>query len=370
MTRLGDPLTLRGMILRNRLVMAPMVTGMAVDHAPSAGQLAWYLEHARSGVGLVIVESAAIAPDGKLLPFMLGIWEDGQVPALARLAAVIQTEGVPAVLQIVHGGAKAWRSDILGERMGASPVPIAAGPAPREMSETDITDIIRAFAQAARRAQAAGFAGVELHGAHYYLISQFLSPATNRRSDRWGGDRDGRARLGLEVIRAVRREVGPDYPLFMRMHAVELFEGGMSEADAIHFARAFQEAGIDVIDASGIGTSSMGDWKGQPFLNTSSVLPKGQVGGAFAPFTGRMKEALDIPVIAVGKLGEPGLAQAVLAAGQADLVALARQLIADPLAAAKLLEGREQDILRCQECLACFVSIRKGPLKCGVNKAL
>jgi 2,4-dienoyl-CoA reductase-like NADH-dependent reductase (Old Yellow Enzyme family) len=369
-TRLSDPLTLRGMTLRNRLVMAPMVTGMAVDHAPSEAQLAWYRQHARAGVGLVIVESAAIAPDGKLLPFMLGVWDDAQIPGLARLTAAIQEEGVPAVLQIVHGGAKAWRADILGERMGPSPVPIAAGPAPREMTEADIAEVIQAFAQAARRAQAAGFAGVELHGAHYYLISQFLSPCTNQRTDRWGGDRDGRARLGLEVVRAVRQAVGPDFPLFMRMHAVEFFDGGMSEADAVHFARAFQEAGIDLIDASGIGTSSIGEWKGQAFLNTSSVLPKERPGGAFLPFTARLKAALDIPVIAVGKLGEPGLAQAALEADQVDLVALARQLIADPLSATKLLEGREGDIDRCQECLACFVSIRKGPLRCGVNKSL
>ncbi len=370
MPRLSDELRLKSLRLRNRLVMAPMVTGLAVDHAPSPAMLAWYAAHARAGVGLVVVESTAIAPDALLLPYMLGAWDDAQVAGLSGLAAAIRAEGAPAVLQIVHGGARAWRDDLGRERVGPSAVPLMPGPPPRALGEAEIEDVIGRFAAAARRAREAGFDGVEIHAAHYYLLSEFLSPYSNRRQDSWGGDVAGRARLGVEVTRAVRRAVGPDYPLLCRMHAVEQFEGGMSTDDAVQLARAFREAGVDVIDASAVGQASRAEWQGQAYLNTSSVLPKGGAAGAYAPFAGRLRQGAGAPVIAVGKLGEPGAAERVLAEGWADLVAIARQLIADPLAARKILDGREGEIQRCQECLTCFASIRKGPVKCSVNKAL
>lgn len=370
MPQLSDPFGVRSLRARNRLVMAPMVTGMAVDNAPGRAMLDWYAEHARSGVGLVIVEATAVAPDATILPYQLGAWDDAQVPGLARLAAAIHAEGVPAVLQIVHGGARTWRDDVTRERVGASPVPLMPGPAPRAMEEPEIEAAVRDFALAARRAQAAGFDGVEIHAAHYYLLSQFLSPYSNRRQDRWGGDLAGRARLPVEVARAIRSAVGSDHALFCRMHAVELFDGGMGTADAISFARAFQEAGVDVIDASGISQATRAEWQGQTYLNPSAVLPKGTPGGTYAPFAAQIRRATGMPVVAVGKLGEPGVAEQVLREGHADLVALARQLIADPGAARKLLEGRGSEIARCQECLTCFAAIRKGPVKCSVNKAL
>lgn len=370
MPKLADPLELKSLRLRNRLVMAPMVTGLAVDHRPSEALLTWYAERARAGMGLVIVESCAIAPEATIMPFMLGIWDDTFIPALSRITAAIHGEGVPAVLQLVHGGARSLRANLGQERLGPSAVPVLPGPAPRAMTEDEIQSVIDAFVTAALRAQAAGFDGIEIHAAHYYLLSEFLSPYTNRRTDRWGGSRAGRSRLVVETIRAVRKALGPDILLCCRMHAVEFVEGGMSEEDAHYFAKVFADAGVDVINASGIGQSSLGEWEGQTFLNTSSVLPKTAPGGTFAPYTARLREGLSIPVIAVGKLGEKGVAQQVLAAGQADLVAIARQLIADPATGTKILEGREDEIQRCQECLACFTSIRKGPIKCTVNKGL
>ena len=370
MPRLADPFVVKGLQLKNRLVMAPMVTGMAVANQPGPQQLEWYRDHARGGVGLAVVESCAIAADAQIMPFMLGLWEDAQVEGLARLARTIQAEGVPAVLQIVHGGARAFRADLGQERVGPSGVTIMPGPAPRAMTEPEILDVIAAFAQAARRTREAGFDGVEIHAAHYYLLSQFLSPYTNQRTDRWGGDRDGRFRLTLEVVRAVRQMVGEGYPIFCRMHSQENLEGGLSTEDAIALAQALEQAGVDLLDASGIGQSSLGEWQGKPYLNTSSVLPKGAPGGAFAASAGRVRAAVAIPVITVGKLSEPGLAQAVLDQGQADLVALARPLIADPLAAGKLLAGQDDEIARCRECLACFAAIRKGPIRCSVNPAL
>lgn len=370
MPRLSDSLTVKSLHLRNRLVMPPMVTGFAVESAPSVRQIEWYAEHARSGAGMIIVEASAIDPDAKLLPFMLGIWEDSQVSGLRSLAKAIQAEGVPAILQIVHGGARSWREDLGQERLGPSPVRLMPGPPPREMTGQEIEESMDSFAKAAKRAVDAGFDGVEIHAAHYYLLSQFMSPYSNRRTDAWGGDRERRSRFPLEVIRAIRAVVGKDYPLLCRMHALENFAEGMSTEDAIFFASLFAENGIDLLDASGVGTASVSSWEGFSYLTTSSVLPKDTAAGSYAPATARIRAALTIPVITVGKMAAPGLAQRVLEEGQADLIAIARQLIADPRTPEKILAGRDDEIQRCQECLVCFGAIRKGPLQCGVNRAL
>ena len=370
MPLLSDPFQVKTLHLANRFVMAPMVTGFAEDHLATDAQVAGYRDHARAGVGLVIVEATAVLPDGTLMDRNLGLWEDAQIPGLARIAQAIQGEGVPAVVQLVHGGARAYRADLLQERVGPSPVAGLPAPVPRAMTEAEIQEVIQAFAQAARRAQRAGFDGVELHAAHYYLISQFLSPLTNLRTDRWGGSLENRCRFGLDVARAVRSAVGPDLAIFCRMHSVEFLEGGLSTEDAIGFAQALEAAGVDLIDASGIGTSSRGEWQGHPYFNASSVPAKGAPGGGYAPSAQRIRQAVGIPVITVGKLSEPGAAQAVLDRGQADLVALARPLIADFQAAQKLLAGRDAELQRCLECLSCFKAIRKGPIHCTVNKEL
>jgi len=370
MTKLSDPFLVKGLHLRNRLVMAPIATGLAVDHAPSQGQIEWYEDHARSGVGLVVVESCAVARDAMIVPNLLGLWEDAQVAGMVPLVRAIQAQGVPAVLQLVHGGARTWSVEPGQERLAPSAVALLPGPPPRAMSEAEILGVIDAFAQAARRAAAAGFDGVELHAAHYYLLSQFLSPYCNRRGDRWGGDRAGRSRLAVEVVQAVRRAVGEAYPIFCRLHSLEHVEGGVSAEDALFYAQALEAAGVDVLDLSGIGQSSMGEWQGQPFLKSSSVLPRDVPGGHFGPSAGLIRAAVGIPVITVGKLAEPGVAQGVLDRGQADLVALARPLIADPRAAAKLLSGRDGEINRCKECLACFAAIGKGAIHCSMNAAV
>ncbi|BDU74474.1 NADH:flavin oxidoreductase [Mesoterricola silvestris] len=370
MPALTDPFQYKGLRLGNRLVMAPMATGLAEDHRATEAQVDWYRQHARSSVGLVIVEATAVQPDAIILPRNLGIWEDAQIPGLAAIAGAIHAGGAAAVIQLVHGGGRSVREDPAVERVAPSPVALLPGPAPREMTEAEIQDVIRAFAEGAARARSAGFDGVEIHAAHYYLLSQFLSPRTNHRTDRWGGSEENRFRLGVEVAKAVRLAVGPDVLVLCRMHSVEEVEGGFPTQEAIRFAQALEAAGVDVIDASGIGQSSLGDWEGRPFLNTSSVPPKGAPGGTYAPSAKRIRQAVGIPVITVGKLSAPGLAQKVLDAGQADLVALARPLIADFRVAEKLLAGRDAEIEPCMECLACFASIRKGSIRCSVNKGL
>jgi len=364
---LATPLDIRGVRCPTRIVMAPMVTGMAGDHTVGDAHLAWYGERAAAGIGLVIVESSAIAPDAMLVERTLGAWEDSHIRGLARLAHEIGSHGVPALVQIVHGGARSWRADPDAQRPGPSDVAVMPGYPPRPMSEAEIEAVIADFAAAARRVIAAGFAGVEIHAAHYYLLSQFLSPRTNHRTDRWGGDLAGRARLALEVIRAVRRAIGAEALLAVRMHAVELVQGGLSTADAVILAAMFQFAGVDLIDASGIGQSAWVRNDDGGYLQTTSAPVRGAAPGTYLAATREVRHAVTIPVIGVGKLGEVGVAQRALDDGSVDMVALARQLIADPRAAAKLIAGRDADINRCEECFACFSSIRRGPVRCAVH---
>lgn len=364
MSRLQEPIQIGPMRLKNRLVMAPMVTAMAEDHHATALHEAWYAERA-PGLGLVVVECAAIAPEGCLVPRQLGLWDDAFIPGLARIAETIHAAGTPAVLQIVHGGARAGVVLEGIPRVGATELRLAAGDPPRASEASEIQPLVRSFAAAARRAKAAGMDGVEIHAAHGYLLSQFLIPRINTRTDAYGGGLTGRSRFLLEVVRAVKAEVGADFPIFVRMHATEALEGGLSEPDAAILAGWLEGEGVAVLDLSGIGQSSQPKDALGAYLATSSVGPKGWIPGAFAEAAGRVKAATSLPVITVGRLAEGDVAERILARGQADLIALARQLIADPQAGIKLLEGRPDEILRCRECLACFGSIRKGPITCS-----
>ena len=370
MPNLSDPLRVRGLYLRNRLVMAPTATGLAQDAAPSPAQIRWYRDHARSGVGLVVVESCAVDPDARIMAFNLGLWEDAQIPGMASPGP-----GHPGRGGARGAAARPRRGPLLpdgpgpgaGGRVGGGAASGAGAPAHDRRGES-----WRRWRLSPRRRAGPG-GRVRRGGDPRRPLLPDLPvpvPVTNRRTDRWGGDRAGRAALALATARAVRRAVGPDCLISCRMHSVERFEGGLGTEDAVHAAQALEAAGVDLLDLSGIGTSSMGEWQGQPYLITSSLLPKDAPGGAFGPSAGRIRAAVGIPVVTVGKLSEPGAAQAVLDQGQADLVALSRPLIADPLAASKLLAGQDDAIIRCKECLSCFAAIRKGPIKCSVNPAV
>jgi NADPH2 dehydrogenase len=370
MPSIHDSITVRGMQCRNRLVMAPMVTGFAEDGVVTNRMVEWYARQARAGLGLIVVESAAIVADGALVPRQLGVWTESHVAGLSRLVAAIHASGVPAILQVVHGGARAFRTDPAEERLGPSAVRLLPGPAPRSLTVSEIRALTASFAAAARRAVAAGFDGVEIHAAHYYLLSEFLSPYANRRDDVYGGDLERRARFALDVVEATRRELGDNRVLAVRMHCVERVEGGLSTADAIATAGLLERAGVDLLDASAIGQSVIQHDSDGEYLSTGSVLPKDAEPGANLPFAAKLKRALGIPLIAVGKIGDGALAQKALDDGSTDLVAIGRQLIADPDAGRKILAGRDDEIIRCKQCLVCFASIRKGPINCSVNRAL
>jgi len=370
MPKLNDEVTINGMKLRNRVVLPPLTTNNGSTEGYVTDGLMQFYEERAKDVGLVIVEAAAVRSDGRIVPGSLGLWEEGQVAGMAKLADKIQESGAAAVVQINHAGARGFPSG--GEMQGASPSGFAfrADVEAFSMSPKQIDTLVSDFVAAADRVKEAGFDGVEIHGAHLYLISQFLSPLTNQRDDRYGGDARGRATLALEVVKAVREKVGKNYPIFFRLNAVEHVEGGQTLADALEVSRALAEASVDALDVSLVTQGSWQQMDEGKFLLPASAFPKEQPPGANIPFVAQIREATGLPVIGVGKLGIDTIAAKAIEGSMMDLVAVGRQMIADPESAGKILAGKAHDIILCKECMACFASLRKGPVNCKVNRML
>jgi 2,4-dienoyl-CoA reductase-like NADH-dependent reductase (Old Yellow Enzyme family) len=338
---------------------------MATDNAVADAHLSWYSVPSKS-IGLVVVEASGVDPEGTILPNQIGVWDDKFVPGLKKLAETIHGNDAKAIIQLVHGGARSWRESFQNaERMSPSNVRLMAGPPPREMGDADMQSVIEKFVEVARRAKTASFDGIEIHAAHYYLFSQFLSPLTNVRTDRWGGAIENRARFLVDAVRETRKTVGPEFIISCRLHAVEFIEGGMTADDSQKIAKMLEDAGADMINASAIGSGSWDMVDGQRCLSTTSVPPSGGEPGIYVPYAAKLKAACGLPVAAVGRLAEPGAAEVALYQGL-DLVAIARQIIADPLAPQNLLEGRQSEIKPCKSCLNCFKAIREGVIKCPV----
>ena len=369
MPTLQDQLTINGMKLRNRVVLPPLTTNSGShDGQVTDGVIQFYEERARDP-GLVIVEAASARSDGRIVSRSLGLWGESQITGMARLADTIKKSGAAAVVQINHAGARCFSAE--GEMRGASPSGFILKPdvVPFSMGPKQIDAMISDFAVAATRAEKAGFDGVEIHGAHFFLISQFLSPLTNQRKDRYGGDARGRATMALEVFRAVRERLGTNYPILFRFNVVEHLEGGQTLADGLEVARALAEEGVDALDVSLV---TQGFWQengGKKILIPASAFSKEHPPGANIPPVAQVKEASGLPVIGVGKLGNAIAAKSV-EGSLMDLVAVGRQMIADPESAGKILAGKEHEIIPCEECMACFASLRKGPVFCKVNRNL
>ncbi len=335
--RLLQPLTLRGLTLPNRTVIAPMCTYSATDGMASDFHLVHLGRFALGGAGLVIVEATAVQPQGRISHGDLGLWDDGQVEPLARIAAFLKQHGAAAGIQLAHAGRKAsmqrpWHGNgpmnesdaTRGEHAWnvIAPSAIAVEPGwlmPREMSQADIDGLKRDFRLAAERALRAGFEVLELHCAHGYLMHSFLSPITNQRNDAYGGDRAGRMRLPLEVA-TILREVWPQVlPMFVRISSVDAVENGWSVDDSVAFAKALKQIGVDVVDCSsgGITTSP-----------TASAVPRDY--GFQLPYSQAVREGAGIATMAVGLIVDAHQAEQVLQDGQADLVAIARQALEEP----------------------------------------
>ena len=389
MTTINSALTIKKMSARNRLVLAPITTNYgSQDGLVTSDILCFYRERSKD-VGIVIVEATAVQSTGRIVRGSLGLWNDSQIPGMTRLVKTIQQKGALAVVQLNHAGPRCPPDK--NQKQGFAPSNVAFRPdvEPIEMDTQDIELLINDFSKAAVRAFKAGFDGIEIHGAHLYLLSQFLSPLTNKRKDRYGGDAKGRATLALEIVRKVRKELGPEYPVFFRINAVEKIDGGQTLEDALVIAGLLADAGVDVFDVSLIAhggfkvvednlkvtrnlkvTSNLKVIH-KTVLAGSSALPKDQPSGANVAFTAAFKERIGLPVIAVGKFGIGNAAFKAVENENIDMVAIGRQMICDPETAQKMLDGNDKDIIACDECLKCFASIGKGvPMACKINKKL
>ncbi|MFJ9103014.1 NADH:flavin oxidoreductase/NADH oxidase [Streptomyces sp. NPDC102405] len=335
MSALFEPRTLRDVTIPNRVWMPPMCQYSAAPEgsetgAPNDWHFAHYAARAAGGTGLIIVEATGVSPEGRISPYDLGIWNDTQVKAFRRITRFLVSQGTVPGIQLAHAGRKAstdqpWKG-------GAPLAPDAGGwqplgpsalaydakhPVPTELTADHIKDVVGQFAAAARRALAAGFEVAEIHGAHGYLINNFLSPHSNQRTDEYGGSYENRTRFALEVVDAVREVWPDDKPLFFRISATDwLEEGGWTPDDTVRFARDLQTHGIDLLDVSTGG-------------NASGVrIPVGP--GYQVPFAARVKAETTLPVAAVGLITETGQAEKILSNGEADAVLLGRELLRNP----------------------------------------
>ncbi|PWW22423.1 2,4-dienoyl-CoA reductase-like NADH-dependent reductase (Old Yellow Enzyme family) [Geodermatophilus normandii] len=330
---LFTPLALRGVTLSNRLVVAPMCQYSVTDGLVGDYHLVHLGRFALGGFGTVVVEATAVTPEGRISHGDVGLWSDAHVPGLARIAGFLRASGAVPGIQLAHAGAKAsshrpWEGGaavtpgtaLPGEEpwqtVSASPVPAVPGsPVPHELTVAELAEVREAFVAATRRALTAGFDVVEVHAAHGYLLHQFLSPLSNRRTDAYGGSREARWRFPLEVVEAVRAAWPEDRPLFVRVSAVDGTTDGITLEDTVALARELRARGVDVVDASGGG---LGGWD----------HPLGY--GYQVPFAAGIREGAGIATMAVGLIVDARQAEAVVAGGLADLVALAREAQEDP----------------------------------------
>ena len=331
MPHLLDELTLRGITLRNRIAVSPMCEYSSVDGFANDWHLVHLGSRAVGGAGLVLTEAAAVEAGGRISPDDLGIYRDEHVEKLREIVSFVHEHGAVAGIQLAHAGRKAstaapWKGGKSLEPAQGGWRPIVApsalpfgddGIVPHELTRDEISDLVVAFAHAARRALSAGFRVVELHAAHGYLFHEFLSPVSNQRSDEYGGSLENRTRFLRETVRAVRGVWPTELPLFVRISATDwLPEGGWDVAQSAALARELKPLGVDLIDCSSGGNVPRAAIPLEP--------------GYQVPFAERIRAEAGIPTGAVGLITEARQADAIVRAGQADIVLLARELLRDP----------------------------------------
>lgn len=333
MANLFTPLSVRGVTFKNRIVVSPMCQYAAIDGCATD----WHFDHharfALGGVGGALVEATGILPEGRITPDCLGIWDDAHIPGLSRIVDTYHRQRAAIGIQLSHAGRKAsstapweggWALPTDDPRAWQTVAPSALAyhedwPVPHELSEAEIVGIVDAFVAAALRAVAAGFDFVEIHGAHGYLLHEFVSPVSNKRTDRYGGSAENRMRLSLEVAARVRAAIPETMPLFYRASCIDRIpDEGLTLDDTVLLAAALKQVGVDVVDCSAGGIlvrTNPGHIKEGPAF---------QVG-----FAERIRANAGIATMAVGAITEPEQAEDIIASGKADLVALAREMLSD-----------------------------------------
>ncbi|HWN40785.1 MAG TPA: FAD-dependent oxidoreductase [Thermoanaerobaculia bacterium] len=366
--RLMEPIRLGPLLLRNRMVLSPMqVDFNGPDGSVTDRTVSYYAERAAGGAGLIVVEATDVDfPVGRITPHQLRADDDRFIPGLRRLAQAIQHEGARAFLQLQHAGRRT-SSALTGQRpVAPSALPNHMGETPKELAAGEIAILVARFATAAARAEMAGFDGVEIHGGHGYLVSQFLSPTYNRRRDEYGGTVENRCRFLLEVIAEIRRRIARGFPISCRLSAVEYevveeirqLAGGLTLDEACEVARRACEAGVAGIDVSAT------------LVGVARLHPMSWPEGQLIPYAEAIRREVTVPVSVTARIS-PTLAETALREGRIDLVRFGRQLLADPYLPRKLAEGRAADVVPCIYCSDCLDPVLRRPeAVCAVNAGL
>lgn len=349
--------------LKNRMIVPPMVTCFADgDFKVNERYIAYMVEKAKGGWGMITTEAQIISKAGAGFHLNLGIFSDEMVEGEKKLTDAVHKAGSKICIQLIHSGRQSIFFKDHKKALAPSPIKDFTLPyTPREMSVAEIKQTVKDFGDAAVRAKAAGFDAIEIHGAHGYLLHEFVSPASNKRTDEYGGSLEGRTKFPLEVIRNIREKVGDHYPIIYRMSTHERMPNGegIGVADSMAFAVMLEEAGVDAIH------SSVGNYETERYQIAPSAVER----AVTVSYAEELKKVIDIPVICVGKFTEPFLAEAMLKAGKCDFIAMGRQSLADPEFPKKIEEGRTCDIRHCIGCqIGCLMHLKEDkPIACTVN---
>lgn len=356
-----EPMKINGLELKNRMVVSAMVTNYCTPDGKATEKFIAYHEHkAKGGWGLIITEDYAVTPTAGGFVNLPGLWVDGQIESHRKLTERVHAAGGKIAAQIYHAGRETSSAVTGVQPVAPSAVREPSMPeTPRELTIPEIHTLVEQFGDCAKRAKAAGFDAVEVHGAHGYLAGAFASPFSNKRSDEYGGTIRNRARFGMEIIRNIKEKCGKDYPVLYRISSVEYVPGGLDIEESKVIARLMEEAGADCIHCSqGV------------YASTHTIIPPSVfLRAGYVEHAAEMKKAVQIPVIAVGRINDVEIAESVLQSKKADLVTMARASLADPELPNKVLKGRGDEVIRCIGCLqGCIGENGKGNgIRCLVN---
>lgn len=358
--RIFSPIKIGTLEVKNRFFMPPMCTAYATIRGEVTDRLiAYYVERARGGVGLINVECTSVSPTGKVFEHMTGLYDDDMIPGYKKLTDGIHEAGAKVAIQISHAGRRT-SSMVTGEiPIAPSPIPRLNGEVPRELTIDEIRKLIDDFVKAVERVKKAGFDAVMIHMAHGYLINEFLSPLSNKRQDEYGRDLDGRARFAIEVLQKTREKVGREFPITCRFCADEYMPGGFDLNQSRYVAERLEKEGINAIDVSA------GTHETDYIMSAPSNMPP----GFLTHLSRAVKEVVQVPVGAVGRINDPLLAEEILKEEKADFISIGRALIADPEFPFKALEGRLEEIRPCTACnLGCNDRMyRQLDISCQTN---
>ena len=353
MSVLFEPKNIGKMEVRNRFVRSATAEGVADEAGLINDKLLHYMytELAEGGVGLIITGHAYVQPNGRCSSNQMGIYRDDLVPGLRELSSAVHRASPDCriAMQIAHAGRQAARRSVSEPVAPSVVTDTSTGITPREMTEAEIEECMKSFADAAERVKLAGFDAVQLHGAHGYLISSFNSPHTNVRTDKWGGNLENRMRFLIETYRSVRTKVGNDYPVLVKLNAADFLDGGIEIDESVQIATALSEEGIDAIEISGGMYES---YRGKGAVRMRIRKPKQEA--YFLSYAERMKEVVgDVPVILVGGIRSVPVMEKIIGEGKADFISLCRPLIREPDLPSKIRDGKEKaDCISCNGCMS------------------